>query len=361
MRKTSVYLLLSILIFACNKQVKQDNSNINSIEKEIDQYISEASEEYGIVGSAVAVVKDEKIIYKKYYGKSNMDYNISISDSTLFQLFSTSKIFSSVAIHKLVEEEKLTLDDKLEDYLKDLPKSWRNIKIKNLLTHSSGLPDIRFYDKDSLHIAKEKIYKDSIQFVPGIKFAYNQTNFWLLNRILKKISGNEFPSYILKTQFDKTKAVTNFNGNFSHIVINRATNYSDYPKQGILRETDYIVPEFLYGASGQNITLDEFIKWNSRFENNELINEDSKSRIFKQFDYEQHFDFGYGWGIVKLNDEPSYGFTGSKSTGYRIFPNKNMSIIFLTNGSKRGMSIDKRINRIARIVDSELSKDVEIN
>jgi hypothetical protein len=56
LRKTSTYLLLLILIFACKKQVKQENSNINSIEKKIDQYISEVTDEYGIVGTAVAVV-----------------------------------------------------------------------------------------------------------------------------------------------------------------------------------------------------------------------------------------------------------------------------------------------------------------
>lgn len=74
--------------------------------------------------------------------------------------------------------------------------------------------------------------------------------------------------------------------------------------------------------------------------------------MFKLFDYEENYDLGYGWYIVKLNNELSYGFTGSKSTGYRIFPNKKMSILFLTNGTKRGMSIDKRINRISEIVAS---------
>ena len=118
--------------------------------------------------------------------------------------------------------------------------------------------------------------------------------------------------------------------------------------------SDYIVPAYLYGASGLNLTLDGFIEWNKKFENNELVNSTSKARIFRQFDFEEHTDFGYGWGIIKQGDEFSYGFTGGKSTGYRIFPSKNMSIIFLTNGSKRGMSIDKRMNRIAEIVNAEI-------
>lgn len=361
MKKISFYLILTIVLFACNKEKKQKASTINPLENKIDQYIREVSKEFGIVGIGTAVIKDGKIIHKKYYGKANLAYNISFSDSTFFQLFSTTKIFSSVAIHKLIEEGKLNLEDEISIYLDDLPQAWRNIKVENLLSHSSGLPDMRFYDKDSLQVAKSKIYKDSIQFSLGKKWDYNQTNFWLLDRILEKLEGKKIAEFIKETQFKDFESSTIFNGNFSHIIKNRATNYLDYPKQGILRESDYIIPSYLYGASGQNITLDGFIEWNRKFENNELINQDSKSRIFKQFDFEKHTDFGYGWGIVKLNNELSYGFTGGKSTGYRIFPSKNMSIIFLTNGSKRGMSIDKRINRIAEIVDSELSKGFEKN
>lgn len=357
MKKNFILFLFLVSLFACEKQKNNIPYYETSINKQVDLYISEVTKEFGIVGAAVAIIKDGEIIHKKYYGKSNLNYNISISDSTSFQLFSTSKIFSSVAIHKLIEEKKLHLDDQLVHYLNDLPKSWRSLKIKNLLTHSSGLPNIVKYDDDSLNVAKKKVYKDPIQFIPGNRFDYNQTNFWLLNRILKKISGKEFSNYIIETQFDKAKNSTIFNGNHSHVLKNRATHYSDYPKQGILRETNYIVPEYLYGASGQNITLDEFIKWNSRFENNKLLTKASKARIFKPFEYNKQANFGYGWEIMKLKEEFSYGFTGSKSTGYRIFPSKKMSIIVLTNGSKKGMSIDKRINKIAEIVNTQSSKN----
>ena len=177
MRKTFVYLLLlSTLIIAFKKPDQPDNKN--SVEQKIDQYINEVTEEFGIVGTAVAVIKNGEIIYKKYNGKANLTYAIPFSDNTLFQLFSTTKIFSSVAIHKLIEDGKLNLEDKISIYLDDLPQTWQKIKVKNLLSHSSGLPDIRFYDQDSLHVAKRKIYADSIQFSSDKKWAYNQTNFW---------------------------------------------------------------------------------------------------------------------------------------------------------------------------------------
>lgn len=247
--------------------------------KKINSYINEISTKNDIPGLALAIIKNGSLIHKKYYGFSNLDYDIPVNDKTKFPLFSTSKIFASVAVHKLIEQNKLKLEDEIAQYLDDLPEDWKNVQVKNLLSHSSGLPEIAVYEREPEDVAKSKVYKDSIKFDAGNKFDYNQTNFWLLNLISKRVSNKTLADHIMENQFLASDSSAVFEGNSLAILKNRATSYSDYPKKGFLRETDYNNPEYLYGASGFNITLNGFVDWDKKFDSNEIINKSSKLRL----------------------------------------------------------------------------------
>lgn len=297
------------------------------------------------------------MIHKKFYGESNLDYEIEVNEKTLFPLFSTSKIFATVAIHKLIQENKINLKDNVSKYIDSLPETWKNIKLINLITHSSGLPEIAKYERDKEKVAKKKVFNDSIRFRPGTKFDYNQTNFWLLNQIVNKVESISLPEYILKTQFPENEKSALFEGNSLAIVKNRATSYSDYPIKGYLRETDYNNPSYLYGASGFNITLESFIQWDKRFDNNEIINDIAKEKLFTPFEYEENRPYTNGWYMDHINGNTSYYYTGSFSTGYKKFIKKDLTIIFLTNGSQKLLSVNSIMKNIAGLVDPELIEE----
>ena len=107
---------------------------------------------------AVGVVKDEKILFEGYYGKENAEGNNPINENSIFRIYSTSKLISTVGIFQLIEKGKLSLDDKISKYLENLPKEWKNVKIKNLLSHSSGIPNIiRYKDIPVTATDNEKI------------------------------------------------------------------------------------------------------------------------------------------------------------------------------------------------------------
>ncbi len=142
----------------------------NSFDKKIDSYLNEIKIEKEISGIALAIIKNNNLVFKKYYGFSNLDYEVPITDKTIFPLFSTSKIFATVAVHKLIQEKKLNLGDKISKYLTGLPVNWKNIQIKNLLSHSSGLPEIAVYEKEPEEVAKTKVYKDPLKFKKGYNF-----------------------------------------------------------------------------------------------------------------------------------------------------------------------------------------------
>ena len=109
-----------------------------------------------------------------------------------------TKCFTGVALMKLVENRQVKLDDNVADYLTNLPQVWRKITIKQMLTHTSGLPDIVDGDTGKM-IAQEKtvlLWQSKslpMRFTPGERSQYNQTNYVLLGQIIEKLSKSLLP------------------------------------------------------------------------------------------------------------------------------------------------------------------------
>ncbi len=333
--------------------------NNNEIKRNIDTYLKQVQLVNQIPGMAVAVVKKGKIIYESYYGKSSIETNSFVNKNTLFGIFSTTKLVSTVGVFQLIEKNNLNLDDKISKYIDSLPKEWKEIKIKNLLTHSSGLPDIvRFEDIPYTLSNIEKLQRLSqkqMQFETGNQFRYNQTNFWLLTMIIEKITGNSFDNYILENQFPSAKSNVIFSSNRNEIIKDRANKY-DYNntlKKYIKNTVNNGISA--HSGNGLNITLSELIGWNENLDKNILLKKETKAIMWTPFNFKnQNDDFLYGWGQYKINNKVSYGFSGGNVTAFRKFLNSDMTIIFLSNGYKYFDVQDQVINHIAGIVDKNL-------
>ncbi|KAB1154215.1 beta-lactamase family protein [Tenacibaculum aiptasiae] len=350
-------LIFSFCLLAIFTVYSQSNHLAQKREIAIDNYINEVTKKYGITGTAVAILKDGKVIYKKYQGKSNLEYNIPISEQSLFRMHSLSKIFVSVGIFQLIEKNKISLEDKISKYLEDLPQSWKHIKIKHLLSHSSGLPDVIELESNSDEKAiAEIIYKKEKRFKPGDKADYNQTNFWLLNRIIRKISKRDFKEFILKDQFDSNDKEARFS-NIQEIIPHRISEYKPN-KKGQLKNFYFKVPEYLYGAAGLHITLNKFIEWDKKLNDESLLKISSKKKMLAPFIYKKGKGFTEGgWDLQSLNGFSTYGFNGGGLVNYRRIPSKNLSIIWLTNGYSIPYPIERVTNAIAGLIDENL-KDV---
>jgi CubicO group peptidase (beta-lactamase class C family) len=324
--------LLLLLIAVCPILIVRGQTN-TQLNKELNEYIAEVQQQYNIPGLALAVIKNGEVIHKMNYGIANVEYSIPVNDSTIFPIFSTTKVFSVVAIHQLIEQQKLSLDSKAEAFLTDLPETWKTTKIENLITHSSGLPDIVDYeDENDEAIAKNKVYKDSIKFTAGNQFDYNQTNFWLLNRIVKKITGKTLGEYILQTQFSSFQNSAIFEGNNLKVIKRLSYGYVNDEKGNPGFKRNWHFPEYVYGAAALNLTLSDFINWNKRFDNGSFITEATKKQLLKPYNYKQERDFCYGLDLININGKRSYGFSGGMATAFRKFPDKNITIILLANG-----------------------------
>ncbi|MDQ6472490.1 serine hydrolase domain-containing protein [Flavobacterium sp. LHD-80] len=330
-----------------------DLSAQNLRNNEIDKYITEVQQQYNIPGLALAVIKDGKLIHKMNYGLANIEMEIPVTDKILFPLFSTTKVMSIIAVYQLIQENKIALDTPISYFLDDLPITWKKVQIKNLITHSSGLPDIVNYTNENEENAKQKVYNDSIKFSPGNQFDYNQTNYWLLNRIFQKVVNKTLSQFIIDTQFQSALGSVVFEGNNLKVVNNLSYGYVNTAGTAMFLKRNWNFPEYEYGAAALNMTLDAFIEWNTKFDNGFFISDKMKKQLLTPFNYEIKRDFTYGLDLIKQNDNVSYGFSGGLATAFRKFPDKKLTIILLANGmfipTDKQHGINEVVNTIASI------------
>ncbi|MET1259894.1 serine hydrolase domain-containing protein [Flagellimonas sp. DF-77] len=348
---------LSILILLANSFLCVFNANqlhAQELKQEIDFYLKKTIAHHQIPGLALAVVQDDGILFEAYYGKASLEENVPVDKNTLFRIFSATKLITTTGVFQLIENGALRLDDTLATYLDDLPEAWQKIKIKNLLSHSSGLPDILKYESTlSDEDLMAKLFDDNMEFETGYQFRYNQTNYWLLAQIIEKITGATFEGFILKNQFAGGNEGVLFSSNSQEVLPNRATRYFYEGKsKGFVKATDNNGARG-HSGNGLNLTLDEFIKWDGKLKKTLLLDEQTKSKMWSPFEYTNDFkyqkeDFLHGWGSYPINAQKSFGFSGGNLAAYRFFPESNTSIILLSNGYVTP-AYDIIVNDIARL------------
>ncbi len=229
----------------------------------IDLFIKAQMQKRKIPGLQLAIVKNGKIIKTGNYGLANVQDSIPVSNKTVFTINSITKAFTGVAIMQLVEAGKLSLSSPVSAYLTGLPESWKAVTIQQLLSHTSGIPDI-VDEEESILIspygekaAWKQVLALPMDFKPGEKFSYNQTNYLLLGRIIDTLSGMPFTEFIRKEQLEKAGMAKTIAAGFGATmdVIPHAAGGYTYRKG---KASQYV---FLISAFAANGCGDEFYRY----------------------------------------------------------------------------------------------------
>ena len=349
-------LTLALLLFfatACNDSKKENH--LSELKSEIDTYLTKTIELHNIPGLALAVIHEDEVVYESYFGKASLEDNTLVNENTLFRIFSATKLITTTAIFQLVQQGDLHLEDTVSKYLTNLPEHWRKVQIKNLLSHSSGLPDfIRYESSLSDQALMAKLSEDDMEFDTGSQFRYNQTNYWLLAQVIEQITGMPFHEYVLKNQFENARNGVLFSSNAQETIPNRATRY--FFKNGTKTFEKATNNDGTRGhpGNGLNITLKRFMEWNTHLDANTLLNENTKAMMWSPFPFTNQKDqFLHGWGNYAVNHLDSYGFTGGNLAAFRKFTQNDLTIILLSNGYEIP-AFDIIVDDIARIVLPEL-------
>ncbi|MDB2356013.1 beta-lactamase family protein [Pseudoalteromonas sp.] len=315
---------------------------------ELDQWMKTLMHKRNIPGLQLAIVKDNKIIKTAHYGHANVEDNIAVDSDTLFSINSVTKAFVGVALMQLVEQKKLTLDAPIATYLPELPKSWHSVTIKQLMSHTSGLPAILKDDVGNLIAdlapkdAWQKVQLLPVEFEKGSRFKYNQTNYIIIGQLINKLSGMPFQQFIVKNQLQRVQMNRTIDAGFNNL--NNVVKHSArrYENQGTtlinLRAATF--SPMLQTAAGMASTATEIASWLIALQTNKLINDDSVRQMWTPARLNngntQGFNrllngYSLGWPVMGREEHPAIAAVGGNRAGVFVYPEDNMSIVILTN------------------------------
>jgi CubicO group peptidase (beta-lactamase class C family) len=248
-------LLLSITCFA------QDG-----VSTRIDDYIRAEMDAQKIPGLSLAVIKNGEIVLAKGYGLANVEHQVPVKPETIFQSGSMGKQFTATAVMMLVEEGKLSLDDKITKFFPDSPQAWRNITVRHLLTHTSGLGDYpedfdlrRDYTEDEL---VQRIKTVPLAFQPGEKWSYSNLAYVMLGVLIHKVSGKFYGDFLQERVFKPLGMTTTRVISEADIVPNRAAGYRLV--NGELKNQNWVSPTLNTTADGAlYLTIYDMAKWDA--------------------------------------------------------------------------------------------------
>lgn len=288
----------------------------------------------------VAVVVRGRVVMSEAYGVANIEQQIAATRQTLFPINSATKSFTGVAIMQLVEAGKVDLEAPISRYLDGLPESWRAIRVRQLLAHSSGLPNI--VDENGLvgggsdAEAWAKVQTLPMDASPGAGFAYNQTNYVLLAQIIQKASGQPFDQFFVERQFKPAAMIRTRFGDGYDIVPGRVSVYirqrAGRP-DGVYHWIDDIPPSTRAGA-GLYTTADELAQWIVALEEGRLLaNKASLERLWRAdiLNDGKPNIWAMGWPILGGTSRRAVGGIGGGRSAFFVYPDDGVAVIVMTN------------------------------
>jgi len=333
-RKKIIITLVALIaiFFDCFGQ----NWNSKELEDSIDSYLNPLIVSHSFMGS-ILIAKGDSILFLKSYGYANLEHFVPNSSNTIYRIGSMTKQFTATAIMLLAEENKISVESKLSDFIPDYPNGNR-ITVHHLLTHTSGIPNytkLPDYESTmclpaSLTDLIGRIKNLPLEFEPGSKFKYSDSGYLLLTYIIEKASGLTYSEFLDKHIFQPLGM--NYTGyDNKKIIKNRASGYSILKESNEIVNADYIDMSVPQGAGGLYSTVLDLYKWDRSFYTDFLLSKESKEKMFTFYIAE----YGYGWGReIRENGRISIGHNGMINGFLSIihrFVADNTVIVILAN------------------------------
>jgi CubicO group peptidase (beta-lactamase class C family) len=301
----------------------------------------------------ILIAKNGAVIYEKYAGRADLRKKDTITDSTSLHIASTSKTFTAIAILRLIQENKLSLNDSIYKFFPQLP--YPGITVKMLLTHRSGLPNYLYFmsnnkwgilpggkwnkklatNGDVLQMMVDK--KPDRVSTAGSRFNYCNTNYLLLSMIIEKISGQSFPEYMRQHLFEPLQ----MKNTYVFTLKDTLTATPSFTNKGVYWSYDFL--DGTYGDKNIYTTPQDLLKWDQALYSGQVIGKPLLDSAFAPYSLEKPsiHNYGFGWRLQLLPNGKKiiYHFGkwhGSNAAFARLMDEK-VTIIILGNRFNRSI------------------------
>lgn len=337
------YPLILVLLLASQACQTNEHPGIDSSAKKVDMVFAEWDKPDS-PGVALAVIKENEVIYKRGYGSAQLEYEIPITPSTVFHVASVSKQFTAFAITVLADLGKLSLDDDIRKHLPEVPNFGKKITIRHLLHHTSGIRDqwellaVGGWRLDDV-ITKEHIMKmvrsqKELNFMPGSQYLYCNTGYTLLAEIVARVSDLPFPQWTKENMFKPLGMInTHFHDDHEMIVMNRAYSYSPKGDEGFKKS---VLSYANVGATSLFTTVVDLTKWAQNFWDPRVggVAVIEQMQELGVLTNGNEIDYAFGINIGKYKGLKTIAHSGGDAgfrSHLRIFPEQQFAVAILSN------------------------------
>jgi CubicO group peptidase (beta-lactamase class C family) len=326
-RKRTPFFALAILLVA----------TVVAQADKVDDYVKAEMQRQHIPGTSIAVLKDGKIIKAEGYGLANVELNVSARPETVYKIGSVSKQLIATGILLLMQDGKLSLDDKISQFLEGTPDTWKEITVRHLLTHTSGIVrEAPGFDplkiQDDAEVIKTA-YPLPLRFAPGEKWEYCNVGYFSLAEIIRKVSGKPWGDYLSERLFTPLEMNATRTTTMTEIIQNRANGYV-WRNGKVENASTY----FALRPSGAFLSsVLDLAKWDAALYTDKILKQSTLSQVWMpvKLNSGATHPYGFGWELSSVGGHKLVHHGGSLP-GFRAqisrFVDDKLTVVVLTNG-----------------------------
>jgi D-alanyl-D-alanine carboxypeptidase len=338
------FLFIACLAFAVSVAAAQTPANTlpPEVGAQVAGIANRVLSSTGVPSASIAIVKDGQLAYTGAFGMARLQPPTPATPEMRYSIGSVSKQFTAAAILLLQQDGKLKLDDPVSKYLPDLTRA-NEVTIRMLLSHTSGYQDYWPEDYVMPPMLAPATYqyiidtwaKKPLDFDPGTKWQYSNTNYVIAGRIVEQLSGEPLFRFLQERIFTPLKMTSVYNSDLARLGDTDAQGYLRYalgpprpaPKEGA---------GWMFAAGELAMPSGDFAKWNISMMNQSLLSADSYKEMFTSVKLKDGTDTHYGLGVFTAprNGHPALEHSGEVSgfvSENIVFPADHAAITVLTN------------------------------
>ena len=339
LRRSSAFSILALgplLLFAFGSQAQNPAPT-----GAVPEYIKTEMERQHIPGLSLLVAKEGKIVRAHGFGLANVELRVPVTAETVFQSGSVGKQFTATAVMMLVEEGKVGLDDSLTKYFDDAQPAWKDVTVRELLSHTAGFGD---YPKD-FNFRKDWTEDELLKLVesiplaypPGTKWAYSNLGYLTLGILIRRVTGEFYGDFLQQRIFQPLDMRSTRIISEADIVANRSAGYRLV--KGELKNQEWVAPTVNTTADGSlYLSILDLARWDAALYTENLLKRSSLDLMWTPARLNNGQPnkgrSGFGWFIEERNGHRCIHHDGSWQgfeTAIDRYVDDQMTVVVLTN------------------------------
>ncbi len=331
-------LIVVLLVCPTSRSVASQAAQAVPLDS-VGRYVTAVMQHQKIPGVSVAIVRGDRVLLARGYGFANLEHRVPASDSTVYQSGSLGKQFTATAVGTLAEQGRLSLDERITRWFPEGTGVWDSVRVRHLLTHTSGVPD---YTDSMIDLRKDYTEeqlvrvaaKQRLDFPAGTSWSYSNTGYLLLGVIVHRVAGHFYGDVLQELVFAplgmRTRVISE-----ADIVPNRAAGYRLV--KGQVKNQEWVSPSLNTTADGAlYLTVNDLARWAVALKQQRV----PTGRVLEQAWTPVRladggtYPYGYGWDLSAQRTHRRIGHTGSwqgfKTAIFR-YPELDLTVAVLAN------------------------------